>query len=1456
MLRTICRCLLTTVLLVGIAGAENIGKRPYELDWAGRLEDDHPPLIDFESDDAWIVTAHNATATFMRSREQQLWGDHVYKLSYQGTGEPAPKITLAPPKPVPLPEDAFDMVGCWIYGNNWGWARDKTTPPVQIKLLFQSADGENLVLPLITVNWKEWFLPLLRLSPDEISKLNQPGACFIGFEISNCRNTTERVLYFDNLQVFRDELKPLSFEPRPERNLTLFPGQDPGANRGPGRLPFPTREETIWPNNAAPGAKTSISVNAGLYIFRYEGSDGMLEYRYKPATGTWNDISAQWQDRPVIRPLADGGLRLANAETPTGEVPEQAELLSCDYTADAVTTRWRLRKGDVSVETTQVLRLWGKSLVLDSIAPGGMVAAVVYGQVSGLANARSVTLPYYDYGKSRPALVVSGSSTTDRLIVSAHTDWYRSNGSELYGIGAVPDGTAAANGGVNYIPKTDGQRNDCYERFFITVSPQVEDHLPIIANPSSPHKHITGAKVWRSHGASSNRDRDYKYWYNITRHGMRELLVTDHEVGWRDGGESFTFRTRAAPGKGGDDAWRKYSRYMQDTLGIVYGPYNNFTDFAPVNEFWSTDMVTRSRDRQLQRAWMRCYAPKPLRAVEFCARQAPINQQKFGFSAGYCDVHTCVTPSSRCDFDHRVPGAGTFAQTYYAFGEIMLHQKKAWGGPVYSEGGQHCFYSGLTDGNYAQDQRYNLNRNPWIVDFDLRRMHDLECNFGVGRPDMFFGRDVSLGSSDDEVDANTDRFFCATLAFGHPSFLLNVGGMRRTLRGYFMLQQLHARYTQASIAEINYVDGNGQLWDLSDALLNRAYERNQLALRYQDGCCVVVNGHREEALNTHFADRDISLPPHGYIGWTSDGSVEVSSMLVDGKRCDVAVTPEYVFLDSRNNALLRLPVGVVNGAAVCRRLDDSRWELIPYDGADCAFAIKATSARAIDFDGKDIGPAELRYSRGLTTVVPVANAFSYYLSVANGAKPASADLSSELPLDVFPGQTLRIGEQDISIPMDTSCHSRHWQQLADGSWLDFHVSEPIDIAGRVEGDRLQLELRTVPYDLDTPSVFKAWEQEQSVDFSKGRRQTLSFSLPASMGQPGMHFFEIHYTRFGDRVWRGGIIAELKPRPFACDFDKDVRVGIQLRGQEPTFEIGGSGTVYNARTVSCAGIVKQGFFVHPPWQGGTGNVFMLYPVTVPQDKDVVFRARVGKIDASAYGDGTVFRLAVIDGDGKEQQLAEQVAYEYRWHDIEADLAPWSGQNIVLKIICDIGPADNSYGDWAALADLRLETRQAHFFYTLDPIHERYAIAKTENSAPWSENFAGNIAKAWLCYQAQGFNSSANYLPSYGILNGVDIGLLISATGTESRNIWSDEVRVPITSPAAIRSIGAGNTFAIDNRDVDCCKLCNFRLELELNDGRKLSSWLSTAIFSQPPSWAYAAGIRVPPDERITVPIVFR
>ena len=291
----------------------------------------------------------------------------------------------------------------------------------------------------------------------------------------------------------------------------------------------------------------------------------------------------------------------------------------------------------------------------------------------------------------------------------------------------------------------------------------------------------------------------------------REVLVTDHETGWRDGGESFTFRTRPAPGKGGDKGQYDYARFMQDKLGFVYGPYNNYTDFAPVNEFWSTDLPSRTPDNQLQTAWMRCYAPKPARAVEYAARLPYIIDDKFHFSTAYCDVHTAapgIAPTTM-----PVP-APHLAATFYAYGEIMLHQKSL-GRPGLLGGGHHSFLPRPDRRHHGQDQSY-FSRQSWS-DFDLRKLHDLCRNFGMGNPGMSPWRGPRLRPHRPEIDFHRPLSRC-NRGLRPPRLPTFDRGFQHALRSYFMLQQLHSRYCLASADQIRYADADGKLLETSAAV--------------------------------------------------------------------------------------------------------------------------------------------------------------------------------------------------------------------------------------------------------------------------------------------------------------------------------------------------------------------------------------------------------------------------------------------------------------------------------------------------------------------------------------------------------------------------------------------------------------------------------------------------------------
>ena len=84
--------------------------------------------------------------------------------------------------------------------------------------------------------------------------------------------------------------------------------------------------------------------------------------------------------------------------------------------------------------------------------------------------------------------------------------------------------------------------------------------------------------------------------------------------------------------------------------------------------------------------------------------------------------------------------------------------------------------------------------------------------------------------------------------------------------------------------------------------------------------------------------KQLDLPPNGYAGWTEDGAIEVFSGEIDGHRADYAVTPVYIFIDSRSQSTRFAKAGG-NGVGICRILPDRKYEVILVDGSECGFAI-------------------------------------------------------------------------------------------------------------------------------------------------------------------------------------------------------------------------------------------------------------------------------------------------------------------------------------------------------------------------------------------------------------------------------------------------------------------------------------------------------------------------------------
>ena len=166
-----------------------------------------------------------------------------------------------------------------------------------------------------------------RLTPEQLALLGD-AASVEGIEVAGGRNVDDRTIYFDNLAVYRESLPPLKFDNRPARPFDPCPDGTPGVNVGPQKLPFPTRPETILPNNLTAEFKTDVEPSGNGFAFHYRGKDGHLVYRYAPSTGKLGDLTAQWESGgntgAPFQPLAGGGVRFSAKDGVPSGAPKRS----------------------------------------------------------------------------------------------------------------------------------------------------------------------------------------------------------------------------------------------------------------------------------------------------------------------------------------------------------------------------------------------------------------------------------------------------------------------------------------------------------------------------------------------------------------------------------------------------------------------------------------------------------------------------------------------------------------------------------------------------------------------------------------------------------------------------------------------------------------------------------------------------------------------------------------------------------------------------------------------------------------------------------------------------------------------------------------------------------------------------------------------------------------------------
>ena len=539
-----------------------------------------------------------------------------------------------------------------------------------------------------------------------------------------------------------------------------------------------------------------------------------------------------------------------------------------------------------------------------------------------------------------------------------------------------------------------------------------------------------------------------------------------------------------------------------------------------------------------------------------------------------------------------------------------------------------------------------------------------------------------------------------------------------------------------------------------------------------------------------------------------------------------------------------------DGPLIVLQREAGEVEVIPVAGCSrfgVGFDGRAATATAWDEAGQELGPAATRFSRGLVFLEPVPGAFSYRLSPQT---PPPTALRSQR-VEVVPGEEVTVNGQQthtFRVPSDAVPGTQLWQQFED-AWIDFLVRPLAET--RLELDEA-LRLQVVSHAAHAGTAEIAFDgQSRTAELIPG--QVLELEFPVS--QPSEESVR-------------ELPLEIRLGPLACQrrwwlkWEADTRVvaelaagsssGQRLRGGDETGLVADSGAQASTAEMSCGGVSRPGLFMHPPYRGGVGYSFAQFaPLPLPADVPSVFRCQIGKRDGSDAGDGILFRVAVLAEDGRQTVVAERQWIAHAWTPLEADLSPWTGRTVQIKLIADVGPRDDSSGDWACWAELRVESARPVLTGSLHdgPVSLRFAAGPF----PPPELTLAQLrsaARGAVHYEGIGLESSGRYV-SHGVLNGVPLGPLPGASGSEADGTWSS-ASVALT-PEAIAALDLENTFAIDNRGRDFFKLRRFWLELETAAGQKYASQINTTVWTQPPEWPHAEGVRVPFAESITVPL---
>ena len=133
---------------------------------------------------------------------------------------------------------------------------------------------------------------------------------------------------------------------------------------------------------------------------------------------------------------------------------------------------------------------------------------------------------------------------------------------------------------------------------------------------------------------------------------------------------------------------------------------------------------------------MQSYGLKTTRALGYAKMNSPQAHARYGTSAAYLDVHTCVPPWHQLDHEAGQDMAAMALAKVKYDGELFQYMRDSNEGPLFGEGANQFYWAGRADGVEAQIA--GGEDNVPFLDFDLLKLHPQMMNHGMGYMERWY----------------------------------------------------------------------------------------------------------------------------------------------------------------------------------------------------------------------------------------------------------------------------------------------------------------------------------------------------------------------------------------------------------------------------------------------------------------------------------------------------------------------------------------------------------------------------------------------------------------------------------------------------------------------------------------------------------------------------------------------